>query len=261
MSVDGGKVYYLHLGYYKNGNTDDYDDEFTINSVSYRTEVGKIHSKAGAVIKNNGTLDLRVVNLVKDSVNGYVVDNNAVLEINGAKISAETAKGVALIYNAENADLTINSGKIYGYAGSKTAILNDSVNDLYINGGYIRAGLINQNGGTVRAKNCCIRALYSYSDGSNITIENKKGNIVIESGFYSAPSSERRIIDSTTGNVTITGGLFKNSEYQVTINGEGELNISGGRFIGSDERIIFLYNSKSKGYLVKVFLLLFKTYE
>ena len=45
--LDGGKIYYLHLGYYKNGSTDNGEDKFTVNSINitlndselYHTEI------------------------------------------------------------------------------------------------------------------------------------------------------------------------------------------------------------------------------
>ena len=41
--LDGGKVYYLHLGYYKNASTSFGDDKFTINSVNVTTNDSELY--------------------------------------------------------------------------------------------------------------------------------------------------------------------------------------------------------------------------
>ena len=37
-TLTGGKVYYLHFGYYKNGSTDSYDDTFKINKITFSSD-------------------------------------------------------------------------------------------------------------------------------------------------------------------------------------------------------------------------------
>lgn len=227
-SLVGGKVYYLHLLYRKGrSGTAEGDDEFTVNSVSYYTEVGTMYSSAGTIITNNGTMDLKTINMRKDTANEQAISNNGTLQVNGAKISSKQSNSVC-IYNAENANLTVNSGEILGSAVSKAAILNDSTNDLLINGGYIKAGITNQNGGTVKTKNCSIEQAYSSGGTNNPAINNVKGDVLIENGYYFGSGI---IVKHEQGNITIQDGIFKDGSSQIYAYGEGTVEIFNGKFI------------------------------
>ena len=63
--LTGGSIYYIYMGYYKNGSTDYSSDQFTINSIS----VDPINEEIATVVTNKD--GIAKVDLPKDK---YIVD-------------------------------------------------------------------------------------------------------------------------------------------------------------------------------------------
>ena len=237
--LDGGKVYYLHLGYHRSSETAG-TDEFTVNKVSFMTKPGKIQSKGGVILENNGTSKIETICMERLNTNGTVVSNNDTMIIDGAMINADNGEYNTIIDNAENANLTINSGRFIGGLRNTAVIKNQSANEALIKNAYIegRTCIINDNEGNIRLQDNYVYATYSYSYGTDAAINNKDGNVVIDSGVYrEQTSSNGRVIYSKKGNITVKGGMINYGDYGVYLDGETTLTVENGTFKGSSTAI------------------------
>ena len=81
MELEGGKVYYLHIGYYKNGSTSSYDDTFTINSITI-DDVNILNlEKIEKTTNENGQIELTLksgeyVATEVETLSGYDIPSN-----------------------------------------------------------------------------------------------------------------------------------------------------------------------------------------
>ena len=125
--LEGGKIYYLHLGYRKNSSTDENEDQVVINSIKLynATAITKTYN----FINNNGRYES--TNQEKDSTgaNSYIpIDlTNCVGKYNlivNAEISSESYKdyGYATITeNTTRPSYNISTGRIIYISGTNTA--------------------------------------------------------------------------------------------------------------------------------------------
>ena len=120
--LQGGKVYYLHFGYYKNGSVTGGNDRFTINSI-------KVYEKTGTVtysfVENN---------------NKYESNNQGVNDTTSYSYIPIDLTGLTGKYNLNiNAEISSESSDDYGYATIKTTSDRVEYNDsegrfIYISG-------------------------------------------------------------------------------------------------------------------------------
>ena len=262
--VFGGKKYYLHFGYRKDGSANNGSDRFTINSVKlnerYNAQL-KITSgnilcektgESGSIKKaivNDGILNVgdKNNNLTAPNirgVNSYTagIENNSIAVIESGKLSGSSAAirsyGITTIENGEfNSPVCSNSNTMT----IKDGTFNENV-------GFNNAGKINIEGGTFNSG-----YILGYdNDGSgkgslNITggtinreVRGKSGDsIVINGGTIASVLNEGNgtieiqsgtingnIKNSSTGRIDIKGGSLKNA---LNTN-SGTINISGGTF-------------------------------
>ena len=118
-TLTGGKIYYLHLGYRKDGSTDTNEDQVVINSIGLyesdqmamvSTYVEKGFNTRAVNVYNKLTADYGTI---WSSVSGVIYnDINGNLLINSGVLKATRASGAQVIKNLGK--VTFNNGKITG---------------------------------------------------------------------------------------------------------------------------------------------------
>lgn len=204
VSIEGGKKYYLHLGYISDTSG---NDKFTINSIKidgqkleFVNEISpylnstKLNSSiiegTGNVILNNGRLNTEATT----STSGIKLSGNA--EINGGYLSG-MVNSIYLTSNAkEESVITINGATVNS---ANTAIRNEG------------------NGKIVINDVCCVNGtLISNSDSTS-------GDIIVNNGVFNGATYR-----SKNSKVQINGGIF--NQFTYNLGTSNELQINGGDF-------------------------------
>ena len=225
FNIAGGEKYYIHFGYYKNtasgGIT---NDCFIIKSM----KIAKI-TKAGSLKLSAGTFEN--TKLGTSSSYTSVVDNDSLLEINGAKIIATQDFSTA-VKNGKNIEagyLEFNSGE----AISKRSTIENNHNGVAnINGGNISASL--NNYGTA-----IDNSGYLYLKGTNTTVSGKENGIRNVNRGYAYINN-----GIISGKYAVANGSTYNNFESVVING-GNYSASQSAIYNSK------YSSDSKG-IIKI---------
>lgn len=257
IELEGGKKYYLHLGYYKDSLSVYSTDQFTVNSIKVdgnnlelEKEVSpylyaeKIYTN---LVKGEGNVYLNSGILKTEKTTGawgIEVDGN--VEINGGSIST-TQYSVRMPSTVKSGStITINNGTI---SCDNIAITNLSGEKIVINNLYVFKGKV-YNDNSLNGEIIINDGIY------NSDIENKKtGKIEINSGIYNATvrNENNGIIDinggtfygtvvntSAVGNITINEGLFNK---RITNTSSGDVNITNGTI--NAETDISVYNQNN----------------
>ena len=128
IELEGGKKYYLHMGYYKNGSTNTGSDTFTINNIKLNDELLNYVPEISPYLV--GTQYTSVISGLGDVVIDYG-------RINGSYQTCEIS-----------GNLEINGGVIY--YGSYDIKMNIGYNNaLIINGGTINSQIMNNGVTTI----------------------------------------------------------------------------------------------------------------
>lgn len=280
VSIEGGKKYYLHLGYVSDtrGN-----GKFTINSIKldgqkleFVNEISpylnstkpnsSIIEGTGNVILNNGRLNTEDTR----STSGIKLSGNA--QINGGYLSG-MANSIYLTSNAkEQSIITINGTTVNSVntairnEGSGKIVINDvcCVNGTLISNSDSTSGDIIVNNGafygvTYRNKNAKIQINdgifnnFIYNSGTSNELQINGGDFYNEIMSNNGASIINinngkfysRISNASTGNVNINGGYFNVVNNSVFDNGHnGTINIYDGE-ITSNNNVI--QNTGSNG--------------
>ena len=203
INLEGGKKYYLHIGYntsYCSGN-----DQFIINSIKLDNEVLSFEKEVspylystksntnlvegeGNVILNSGKLLAEANSTVGIEVNGNAQINGGVIKTNNYSIRVPaTAKA--------NSTTTINAGTVYS---GGNAIINNSAQKIIINNLYNMLGVIE--------------------------CSNSDGEIIINNGFYNSK------INNYRGKTQINNGMFYNEIVNQSVAEAKNVEINGGTF-------------------------------
>ncbi|HNQ20555.1 MAG TPA: hypothetical protein PKI46_05795, partial [Bacteroidales bacterium] len=184
-NLNGGQIYYLHIGYRKDANNSLGEDCLIINSIKY-DNIDIEYNYEGNVkynstfIENNGIVNIISGNFIgkrSGSTNIYYQNfiNNGTLNILGGKICGNAFSYI--IINRVNANLNITGGTI-DYQGRQNSmcIYNESLNDTNISnctiiGDYI---LRNEAAGKVDIDNAKITWIPQY----NQSIRNQSTGII-----------------------------------------------------------------------------------
>ena len=220
-TVEGGKMYYLHFGYRKDGNTSTGSDTLTINSVKIRNKDSKITS-ASQIFENNGTLTLGDVNIISSvigSLNNYnsVINNVGELIINGATITS-SKEYVYIVNNDNSGTVTMNNGKISTSVLRTYGIYSNSTNNIVVNNGTIEAsnGIYNINSGTVTMNSGTIegRDTGIYSKNSSISV--KDCNIYTYKNAYESSTIGTETATININNAYIGGNGSSSAGIRIT---------------------------------------------
>ena len=266
--LQGGEIYYLHLGYRKDGSRDTGKDAFIINSIkldgSETPGLYKSYPVVGDTVEitmvDNATVSSAVtiseiqnikLNLdghtVQASGNTYVLDNSGKLEIVDTS-SAQTGTIDNSAYRAikNQKELTLTNGIISIGAGTSSSyqrgIDNTETGTFIMNGGTIKSdknytrmifnnnGKVYVNNGTILASSTSGQGIFNGRDGY---VEINNGNIT--SGHYTICNTSDANCNGTIqingGNITCTSTSTDNavSYPKVIYNGSiGTINIAGG---------------------------------
>ena len=166
---------------------------------------GKITSANNIIFENNGTLiiDNGTIGMTRGGdYNTYskMIDNNGNLTINGGTLYV-TAQYSEVIRNNADSNTIINDGTLYS-TNSYNRIVDISESSLTVNGGKLT-----------------VKDSYSYC------VLNNSGNVEVTDGELeiAGGSSCYDILNSGTGEVTITGGSIKNG---IAISNQGSGHVS-----------------------------------
>ncbi len=228
--LEGGKIYFLHLGYRKTTASDTGSDQLKIKDlqISTSSEISNINSSC---ISNYGILKISdniTMNIFKDSKDNKIIKstiyNEGELVLNDGFINSvgNTYGGtIYSIYNNLNGTIIMNNGTInssyannYGYA---YAIYNNSTREILINDGKILAltkatksleasgstyGIYNISNGNIIINSAKINAsIYTRTFTSNAYGIYNEGNCIVNNGFIYT-----YIYSSGTSNGIYNGG-------------------------------------------------------
>ena len=134
--LEGGKMYYLHFGYYKDNQNSSNSDEFTINSINvYKTKKETFYfvNDNGKLISNNQNIDDTTANSyilidLRDEVGKYNLTVNAEISSSSGDYGYVTISRENIIPEFNN-----TSGRFVYITGTKNA--NDYTTTL--DGGYL----------------------------------------------------------------------------------------------------------------------------
>ncbi|MBR3134592.1 MAG: InlB B-repeat-containing protein [Clostridia bacterium] len=281
--ITGGKKYYLHLGYRKDGSVNSGRDCFTINSIV----IGKLEEKyiAASFKMTGGTIDYSGIGIYNNSSKAIEITSGII------GIDDEVNIGTA-IYNNKNANIDIKgnveilSTSRYGSTGA--AIYNNGSGTVTVSeqakissssswNGHQSYGINNINDGKVVING---GTLYSYLTGgynggspdseasaayiacvgnqSNGEIIINGGNLTAESPNYSN-SKIQGVLNNGNGIVTINGGIINGNSSNtrpgqnlkvsgVHNNGNGNIEVKGGTIFA--ETVLTSHSSTTYGITV-----------
>jgi len=202
--LEGGKVYYLHLGYYQNNSSYAGSDKLTINSITLDGNEIEIVNNIRPYIYSNYAFN----NLITNT--GNVTINGGLLYINARKSFGIDSEGNVLINSGVlNIEKKNDTEAIYHYFSSTEP------RNIEINGGYIK------------------NRIFIQSDGTNLTINNGyfEGQIHIshsENEYVKINNGIFRENISIDCNTKINNGKFY-SNYSANYS---ETEINDGIFYG-----------------------------
>ena len=234
--LQGGEIYYLHLGYRKDGSGNTGKDAFIINSIkldgSETPELYKSYPVVGDTVEitmvDNATVSSAVtiseiqnikLNLdghtVQASGNTYVLDNSGKLEIVDTS-SAQTGTIDNSAYRAikNQKELILTSGTISIGAGTSSNYQRGIDNT--------ETGTFTMNGGTIKSDKSYTRMIF-----------NDNGKVYVNNGTITANStSGQGIFNNKNGYVEINNGNITSGHYTIcntsTANSNGTIQINGG---------------------------------
>ena len=215
-TLRGGKVYYLHFGFYRvySSNYPTYEDTFRISNIKYRAKssssVSKVKVLKDAFITSttqisptmNIEIDLNGHKLVVTDSNMFVNDGSLTIKDSSAKKTGRILIfNKVLVENNENANLSLEG----------LTVKFDFGTDKLLNINYNYYGLINNKGNAI-VKDSTIRAV---TKGSNDPIViynyNSTDSSSVSSGYAKVASSDLDAIE-TTGNYTASHFDIENSK-------------------------------------------------
>ena len=248
-TLNGGKKYYLHLGYENKNINEAYLNTFMINSITLNDKPllqgiehtkGVIRSTANGVIKNEetGTLTLTKGTLTSSYVTGNeifaVVKNYGTFSMKGGLISSEwiNYKQMLVISNEEKANTTIENGIINGTIKNnansnmiidKTAriITNESQKNSIENWGILEIR-------DIQMATACY--------WSSCIVNNTNAELTVQNGRIT--SIYGTIINNSSNKCTINGGNFGCSQG---ISNNSEITVNGGKIVAIDSAGISNY--------------------
>ena len=234
--LQGGEIYYLHLGYRKDGGGNTGKDAFIINSIkldgSETPGLYKSYPVVGDTVEitmvDNATVssavtisDIQNIKLnldghtVQASGNTYVLDNSGKLEIVDTS-SAQTGTIDNSAYRAikNQKELTLTNGIISIGAGTSSNYQRGIDNT--------ETGTFIMNGGTIKSDKNCTRMIF-----------NDNGKVYVNNGTILASSSwGQGIFNERDGYVEINNGNITSGHYTIcntsTANSNGTIQINGG---------------------------------
>ena len=185
--LDGGKMYYIHLGYYKNASTDQGDDKFTVNSINvYRQTLFTYN-----FIETNGVYESTNQGKPNTTSNSYV-------EVD---LTGLTGK----YYITVNAQVSSQSSD-YGYV-----TLSDSPD----------RPAYNTTTGVTRF--IYISGTTTYSTPADYTIEVDGGSVYyLHLGYYKNASTDQGSDKFTVNSITVTLSDSEIYHTEVSTNNEGQ---------------------------------------
>ena len=215
INLEGGKIYFLHLGYRKSGLSDVGLDQLKINNIKFLTS-SKISNINSSCISNYGVLKISdniTMNIFKDSTDSTIIKstiyNEGELVLNDGFINSvgNTYGGtIYSIYNNLNGTIIMNNGTInsaYANSNGRTyAIYNNGTGNVSINGGNIFASTkvtsdLDADGSAYGICN---------SNSGNITIDNV--NIKVNIPTRTWTSSAYGISNSSKGSCIVNNGTI-----------------------------------------------------
>ena len=137
--LEGGKVYYLHFGYYKNSTTDTGNDKFTINSINLYNAVPTTYEFVevdGKYESNNTGLDNRTANsYIPINLTNHKGKYNLVVNANVS--SAIGDYGYATVLKTTTAPSYSNSaGRFIYLTGTTNSVITPTDYIFVLDGGY-----------------------------------------------------------------------------------------------------------------------------
>ncbi len=231
--LEGGKTYYLHFGYYKNGSTDDGDDQFKVNSFKvYGADEVKYN-----FIENDGKYES--TNQGKDSTvcNSYIPIDLSTSEgkynlIVNAEISSQNSYDYGYITIKENTDRPVYSnstGRIVYISGTQLAKDYETVLEggktYYLHMGYYKNDLASSGGDTFTINS--INLILNDSDLYHTTVEtNSEGQAITQAPFGKYAITEVRVPDGYVLDSIPTVVEFRESgEHEFTIENDKICNV------------------------------------
>ena len=265
VPLEGGKIYYLYIGYRKDGSTDRDRDKVVINSI-------KIYGVYKNIIEaelevNGGKVESR-----NTSGNSYAIYNEAKLKVTGGTIYGYSNQSGCGVYN-DSSEMNITGGNFIGYTSTNSYIYENESAGLYdvsscetfINGGTFKdgtCGICTNNSGVtnisnVTVNNCtygirnsstkvddvdfcdiisnstisdCRYGIYNYTTG-NIKVENSSinhENSNINNYIYGIYNYKNGSINYQNSNINISN-VNSNPIYGIYNNENGNIEINGGK--------------------------------
>ena len=231
--LQGGKKYYLHLGYRKDQSGNTGDDSFIVHSIRVNFDIdGKIETNINTAIKNEGILNTSDSNLI---INGdlqglsdsYIntIENKGELNINNGTINVY-GKYSRAIKNYENGTVNIAGGYINGYENYSAEIITILNRDSAILN--ITGGIINLTSNHADGWLCGV-----YNDNSaklNITSGKINCSTISYSkftkGIYNISDNEESIITGNSININGYGTIAIYNEKGVNLKIDN-INVDG----------------------------------
>ena len=254
--LQGGKKYYIHFDYKKDGSVNTGKDCFIIHKINVKALVnGIILSSGNSLLSNNGTATIADNNV---SLNLYTQgkDNKTCKFViqNKGKLNISSGKMISTGRYAENidneGDVRIEGGELitksnaYGvynkgtvkmiggkitltdtssYYGDSYGIYNDNEGKVEITGGEIETGYgygVYNNTGTVELGDAKIK---------KYGVFNNAGTINITGGEINVSSHRNGVTNWSKGTINISGGkIITSADGSSGVYNEGTINMTGG---------------------------------
>lgn len=237
LSLAGGQVYYLQLGYYKNGDRNTGTDTFTVKNVWVQEK------NEGELTLTSGTIDI-VKNASNSSRYNCGILNTGILKINGATITSTSTGNYKNGVLNDKAGITVmNSGNITGnLQGIGNVSFNNSkeIGKVVVNGGTIST---NYDGIDSNAfiGNVIINDGVFNSSSYQVYTTNRS-NVVINGGTFGSDSNNSRLIyiNSSNSVVEVNGGTFNSKSYCFYYYQAGKVVINNGTIQSNGTSTIYL---------------------
>lgn len=230
-TINGGKLYYLHVGYVKNASEDVFLDQLVINDITVNNQEMLEDASFGTGKITGKILNQEGAQLILDGGSVEIVRNDGSFSIKGG-----TLRGPAVNLN-ENASIDITNGIASYGSGPVSNNPKGSItisDNARVYGGYV-------------------------SSGRNFerTIGPSQGTLTITGGLVYCAG--KNLISTATGNVSITGGTFVTNEQGIatqntadnTIVIEGTENNPIKIYSGSNAAIIYDTKTNDKELTIK----------
>ena len=227
-TLEGGKIYYLHLGYYKDRSADSYNDTFTINSIEINgyNELNKKEYTTNQEGKITITLPAGEYEITEiETQEDYVLPENPTQTIN---ITREKDSYELTIKNIKKRPLTIVKtgengepleGVKFGIQSKEEKLKVEPNGEYYFveqNGKYISN---NQNKHSTTA-NSYIKIDLTDEEDATITINAEISSESSDYGYATITNSESApSYSSSTGRIFRISGQVAAKDYKTTLEG------------------------------------------